>query len=116
MEDYYVVKCVGVLGAYGDALPSGRWLAAFDPSLIDETGDFQGLSSWTTLRPKAIRFPTREAAQDCIDATPAGAPRRPDGTANRPLARFRLVIEHVAPEPPKPRMSLLDQMRLDGVL
>jgi hypothetical protein len=103
-----------VLGAYGNAPPSGRWLAALDPNLIDSTGDFQGLSTWSTSRADAIKFPTRDAAQECMDAVPANAPRRMDGTANRVLDRYRMLIEHVTPEPAKPRMSLLDEMRLDG--
>jgi hypothetical protein len=114
VDEFYVVKCIGVIGAHGNVPPVGRWLAGFDPNLIPAE-DCQGLSTWAIHRSGAIRFRTRDEAQECIDAVPADNPRRADGTANRQLDRYRLVIEHVTPEPAKPRMSLLDEMRLDGI-
>ena len=114
--DYYVVKCVGLIGTWGHVEPAGRWLCGYNPDLVDETGEYQGLSSWTSNRAKAIRFATREQAQECIDAVPGDNPRKPDGMPNQPLGRFRLVIELITPEPPKPKFDLLEEMRLDGTL
>lgn len=115
MEDYYVVKCVGVIGAVGNVPPVGRWLAGFDPNLIPQP-DCEGLSTWASVRSLAVRFATRDQAQDCIDSVPDDHPVRANGTANRLLDRYRLVIEHVEPEVPKPRMSLLGEMALDGTI
>jgi len=115
MDEFYVVKCVGVIGAHGNVPPVGRWLAGFDPNLIPAEG-CEGLSTWAIDRSGAVRFRTRDEAQDCIDAVPDDNPRRADGTANRILDRYRLVIEHIVPEAPKPRMSLLAEMSLDGTI
>jgi len=115
MDEFYVVKCVGVIGAHGNVPPVGRWLAGFDPNLIPAEG-CEGLSTWAIDRSGAVRFRTRDEAQDCIDAVPDDNPRRKDGTANRLLDRYRLVIEHIVPEAPKPRMSLLAEMSLDGTI
>ena len=97
MDEFYVVKCVGVIGAHGNVPPVGRWLAGFDPNLIPAEG-CEGLSTWAIDRSGAVRFRTRDEAQDCIDAVPDDNPRRADGTAAPPVSvELRDTIRRCAP-------------------
>jgi hypothetical protein len=119
---YYVIRCTGVIGTWGQVEPIGRYLSGFDPNAIDPTGEFQGRSSWTRNRDKAIRFTTRQDAQACLDATPADAPFRPDGTPNRPLATYETDIELVPVRDLPPRAGdpetdrILEELWLDGLV
>jgi len=87
----WLIRCTGVEGAWGKVELRGRYLAGFDPDVVDPTGDWHGRSSWSRNREDAIRFLGREEAEACCHATPADAPLCPDGTPNRPLSVYRLA-------------------------
>ena len=111
----------GVEGAWGNVGPEGRYLAGFDPDVVDPAGEWQGRSSWSRNRDDAIRFPGREEAEACYHAAPADAPLRPGGTPNRPLSVCRVAVEYEPPRLPPVaenpgRQSLLEQLDLDGAI
>ena len=81
----WLIRSTGVEGAWGNAGPKGRYLAGFDPDVVDPTGEWQGRSSWSRSRDDAIRSRPRGTGA-CYHAAPADAPLRPDGTPNRPLS------------------------------
>lgn len=103
-KETYVITCTGVDGVYGNAVPIGFYLISWDPNAVDPTGQYMGLARWSKNLADAYRFATEADAHECIDS----------GLAI--LFRMRIVpIAPVSPAP-KPRTSLLDQMREDGTL
>ena len=64
----YVIRCIGVAGAFGPARPAGWYLKSFDPDLYDQTLEFRGLSTWSPSIGDAWRFPGEAAAHECIEA------------------------------------------------
>jgi len=117
----WLSRCTGVEGTWGNVEPKGRYLAGFDPDVVDPTWEWQGRSSWSRNRDDAIRFLGREEAEACYHATPADAPLRPDGTPNRPLSVYRVAFEYEPPRLPPVaenpgRQSLLEQLDLDGAI
>ena len=77
--------------------PEGRYLAGFDPDVVDPAGDWQGRSSWSRTGDNAIGFSGRGEAGACCHAAPAGALLRPGGTPGRPLSEGSDGIRAVIP-------------------
>lgn len=114
-------RCTGVEGIWGNVEPEGRCLAGFGPDVVDPGREWQGRPSWSRNGDDAIRFLSRQEAEACCNAAPAGAPLRPDGTPDRPLSVCRVVFGYelprlppVAENPGHP--SLLEQLGLDEAI
>lgn len=117
---FFVIRCTGLPGTYGTVEPTGRYLAAFDPNVIDPSGQFQGRATWTRDKDRAIRFASEEEARECLQATPMDAPVRLDGSPNRPLDAYKTTIDHMpGRQPPAPTGNaeadrILEEMWLAG--
>jgi hypothetical protein len=78
----------------------GRYLAGFDPDVVDPGREWQGRSGWSRNGADAIRFLSRDEAEACYHAAPAGAPLRPGGIPGRPLPVCRVAFGYELPRLP----------------
>ena len=101
----WLSRCTGgVVGTWGNVELRGRYFAGFDPDVV---GPDRGMAGpcWSRKRADAIRFLSREEAEACRNAAPAGAPLRPDGTPNRPPPVCRVAVEYELPRLPRSRRT-----------
>ncbi len=75
----------GVEGAWGNVEPKGRYLAGFDPYVVDPTGGMAAPVQLVRNSDDAIRFLGRGEAEACYHAAPADALLGPGATPDRPV-------------------------------
>ena len=98
----------GVEGAWGNVEPKGRYLAGFDPYVVDPTGGMAAPVQLVRNSDDAIRFLGRGEAEACYHAAPADALLGPGATPDRPVG-VRVAIEYE-----RSTRGVLRRRRLEG--
>jgi hypothetical protein len=119
----FVIRCTGVSGAFGPAVPAGGYLVSFDPDAADLAVQSWGLAIWSASIGDALRFGSEAAAHECIEAgltrvykvaiVPVPASRPPVVTGEYAL-RIRGVPLTEAER--REAQAVVDRLWLDGYL